>query len=218
MSLPIHRLPIHSLAAPGPQDLQPLVGTLTLRRGRVHEFCGPSRMMLAALVMARSAGPVIWARPSWGSDRINPAGLERLADPGRLLLVAGKREEMMLWAAEEALRSGAAPLVVAELLTPPGLTPIRRLQLAAEAGGEAAACAGTVAPVGLILVPGQGGAPGVESRWHMCPASSRSLLWSQQEAWRLTRLRARLAPTAAWHFNRAADATETLEPLTPEGV
>jgi protein ImuA len=113
---------------------------------------------------------------------------------------------------EEALRSGTAPLVVAEVLSPPGLTPIRRLHLAAEAGSQAAHRDGTTAPIGLILLPGQGGAQGVESRWHMTPRPSRSLLWSDEGAWTLTRLRARLAPPAAWALRRGEDGGETLDP------
>ena len=54
-------LPIHTQAAPRPHALHPLVGDLTLRRGRVHELCGPSRVMLAA--MAKGTGPVVWVRP-----------------------------------------------------------------------------------------------------------------------------------------------------------
>ena len=57
-------LPIHTQTAPRPQDLQPLVGDLTLRRGRVHELCGPARVMLAALVMARTEAAVVWAHPA----------------------------------------------------------------------------------------------------------------------------------------------------------
>ena len=110
---------------------QPLAGDLTLQRGRVHEFCGPSRLMLAARIMARSQGPVIWIRPGWGTERLNAAGLQPLADPSRLILIQAPRDDGLLWAAEESLRSGAAPLVIAELLTPPALTPIRRLHLAA---------------------------------------------------------------------------------------
>ena len=204
-------LPIHQQAAPQPRDLQPLAGELTLRRGRVHELCGPSRIMLAARIMAKTRGAVIWIRPGWVAERLNPAGLQPLADPARLILVQADRDEGLLWAAEEALRSGAAPLVVAELLAPPALTPTRRLHLAADAGAEAARRDGVTAPLGLILLPGAGRAQGVESRWHMAPAPSRALLWSEEESFTLTRQRARLLPPASWTLH-ARSGTEGLDP------
>jgi protein ImuA len=205
-------LPIHTQAAPRPQDLQPLAGGLTLRRARVHEFCGPSRVMLAAFVLARSEGTVVWVRPGWQANRLNASGLQRFANPARILFALPNREEALLWAMEEALRSGVAPLVVAELLSPPGLTPIRRLHLAAEAGAEAAHRYGKPPPLGLVLLPLEGGAPGVESRWHLAPQPSRNLLWAEGESWTLTRLRARLAPPARWSLARDATGHETLEP------
>jgi protein ImuA len=173
-------------------------------------------MMLAALVMARTRGPVVWIRPGWAPERLNAAGLQPLADPGRLLLVQPDRDESLLWATEEALRSGAAPLVVTELLAPPALTPIRRLHLAAEAGTAAAQREARPAPLGLLLLPEPGGAQGVESRWHLGPAPSRSLLWSEETSWTLTRLRARLAPPARWSLRRINGGGETLvaEPVT----
>jgi protein ImuA len=207
-------LPHLALTPPRPQDLAPLAGDLTLRRGRVHEGCGPSRIRLAVQVMARGRGPVVWARPAWGSDRLNAAGLQPLADPARLIFATAGREEGLLWAMEEALRSGAAPLVVAELTAPPGLTAVRRLHLAAEAG--AAATGGAPAPLGLILTPGQGGAAGVESRWHLAPLPSPSLLWADADSWMLTRLRARLAPPARWRLLGGAHAR--VEPMGMDGA
>lgn len=205
MSLPIH----HQSRRAEPE--QPLAGDLTLRRGRVHELCGPSRIMLAARVMARTQGPVVWIRPGWVAERLNAAGLQPLADPARLILVQADRDETLLWSAEEALRSGAAPLVITELLSPPALTPTRRLHLAAETGAEAARRDGATAPLGLILLPGNGGAQGVESRWHMAPAPSRALLWSDADHFTLTRLRARLLPPASWSLHSTPKG-ETLDP------
>lgn len=207
-------LPIQHHRGPHPHDLQPLAGDLSLRRGRVHELCGPSRVMLAARIMGKARGPVLWIRPGWVPERLNAAGLHPLADPARLILAQADRDEGLLWAAEEGLRSGAAPLVIAELLTPPALTPIRRLHLAAEAGAEAARRDGAVAPLGLILLPGAGGAQGTESRWHMAPAPSRTLLWSDESSFTLTRLRARLLPPASWTL-RTRPGSEALEPRPP---
>ncbi|KAF0113968.1 MAG: hypothetical protein FD150_1776 [Rhodobacteraceae bacterium] len=191
MSLPIqHHRPRRA------EDLQPLAGDLTLRRGRVHEFCGPSRLMLAARIMAGTQGPVIWIRPGWLPERLNAAGLQPLADPARLILVQTDRDENLLWATEEALRSGAAPLVVAELSSPPALTPIRRLHLAAEAGAEAARRDAALAP----------------------PAPSRTLLWSDEDRWCLARLRARLAPPATWLLSATPRGEVTLIPNEVAGA
>ncbi|MGG7567487.1 hypothetical protein ACQ5SO_15160 [Rhodovulum sp. DZ06] len=118
-------------------------------------------------------GPVLWIRPAHAEGRLNPDGLAPFFDPARLALAVPTRAAETLWIAEEALRSGAVPLVVAELETLPGLTPVRRLHLAAEAGAEAlrAAGRGGAAPLVLLLTPGAGGAQGVETRWSLAPAA-----------------------------------------------
>ena len=177
---------------------------LTLKRGRVHELCGASRTCLAALILALSEGPVIWISPGWQVERIYPPGLRDLADPGRLILARARRPEDLLWAMEEALRSGAAPIVLADLPALPALTPVRRLHLACEAGAEAARHNGHLTPLGLILTPDGGGAQGVESRWQMAASPSGSTLLDGKGAWTLRRLRARMAPPAAWTLTRDA--------------
>lgn len=200
MSLPIH----HTLSGPRPYPVQPLPGNagLGLMRGRVHEACGPSRVTFAAFVMNQSQGKVIWILPGWQAERLYPPGLHPYADAGRIIFARVRRPEDLLWSVEEALRSGAAPLVVAELLQPPGLTPIRRFHLAAEAGAEAARRWGRLPPLGLLLTPEMGGAQGVESRWHMRPRPSKTTIYENHAAWEITRLRARIEPIARWQVSR----------------
>jgi protein ImuA len=203
MSLPIH----HVLTGPRPYPALPLPGGLGLglARARVHELCGPSRAALAAMLLGESEGTVIWISPSWMRERIYAPGLRAYTDPGRVIFVRPRRLDGLLWSIEEALRSGAAPVVLVDLPDPPGLTPVRRLHLAAEAGAEAARNRGRPAPIGLLLTPGEGGAQGVESRWHMRAAPVGSALISglhREIAWRLTRLRARMEPRGAWSVTR----------------
>lgn len=161
---------------------------LFLALGRAHEMCGPARRSLAMWIAGHMQGPVLWISPNWQSECLNPDGMLSFADPARFLFAHVKRADDLLWSAEEALRSGAVPLVVADLPAPPALTPVRRLHLAAEQSGKTATL-----PIGLLLTPGDGGAPGVETRWHMAPAHQ-----GHSRRWRLERRRARSQPPACW--------------------
>lgn len=165
---------------------------IALTRGRVHEVCGPARWSFALWLAGQCSGPVIWIAPGWESAALNPDGMVDWADPGRFLFVQPRRAPDLLWCAEEVLRSGAVPLVVAELPQPPALTPVRRLHLAAEHGAHPGA-----APLGLLLTPGDGGAQGIESRWHMAPAHE-----AHAQRWHLERRRARTAPPKSWVLGR----------------
>lgn len=177
-------------------------GPAGLVRGRVHEICGTARRTLALIHAGATGGagaaPVIWIAPAWAGERLHAPGLARLTDPGRLVFVACPRAEDLLWCAEEALRqmaaAGVGATVVVELDAPPGLTPVRRLHLAA--GGNAAGPGGRGrGPLGLLLTPGDGGAAGVESRWHIAPDHVPG-----HSAWTLERRRARGAGPASWRL------------------
>jgi protein ImuA len=198
-------------------------GPPALPLGRAHELCGPARMILAAMIAGRAeaagaGGPVLWIRPAHAEGRLNPDGLAAFFDPGRLVLARPQREADVLWLAEEALRSGVVPVVIAELAAPSSLTRVRRLHLAAEAGSEAMRAVGG-APLALLLSAGTGGAQGVETRWALtsAPGGMSGDGGRLRPRWRLELLRARLAPPRSWRVRwrgraLAAEAAEAVGP------
>lgn len=170
-----------------------LLDRFDLAGARAHEFCGPARRRLALWLAQGSTREILWIRPDWHPDRLHMAGVRAEIDPGRLIFTECCRPADLLWCMEEALRAGLLDLVICDLPDPPGLTPVRRLHLAAEAGAERSGRA----PLGLLLTPGDGAAPGVETRWHLAPKHR-----SEADAWHLNRLRARDAPPADWPIAR----------------
>lgn len=143
---------------------------LPLRAGRTHEAQGPGARVFAAVIGAQTGGDVLWIRPRHADGQVMPDGLAAFFPPARLLVAQGAGERDLLWMAEEALRSGAVGLVVAELTKPLGLTAGRRLQLAAEAGRV----------TGLCLVREGAGCNAAETRWQCRPHPGDSTLqhWS----------------------------------------
>lgn len=175
---------------------------IPLALARVHEACGPARRSFALWVAGRMTGPILWILPDWEAEGPNPDGMLPFADPARFLFVRAGRTDDLLWCTEEALRCGTVPLVVTELPEPPALTPVRRMHLAAETGSGLGR-----APLGVLLTPGDGGAQGIESRWHMAPAHD-----AYTRRWILERRRARALPPKTWALQQPqprADLTIT---------
>ena len=169
---------------------------IALRLGRVHELCGQARHTLAVSIAAQLGAPVVWIAQQGASEFICPEAVADQISPGHILFVTPPKRDMLLWAMEEALRDGHAPVVIADLQAPPPMVPIRRLHLAAEAGSGIGVCR----PLALLLTPGQGGAPGIETRWSLDPSHHNG-----PGHWTLSRLRARMAPPRDWLMTRAGD-------------
>lgn len=171
--------------------LLPGMPEITLMQGRIHEASGPARRTLAIWLAAQTQGPVFWIAPGWTTERLNSDGVRDWIDPARLIFVSPRRAEDLLWTMEEILRAGATALSIADLPGLPNLTQVRRMHLAAEAGGQN----GAHLPLGLLLTPGAGGAAGVETRWTMQPRHHKG-----RDSWQLDRVRARMAPCKSWQI------------------
>ncbi len=128
----------------------------TLKNCRAHEVCGPGALPFALAMAARVAGAVMFVDALHERDQIYPFGAGRFVDMARVLSVRGTSQDDILWIAEEALRSGCVPVVIAHITKEISLTAGRRLQLAAEVGKS----------LGLFIVPEGMGSNAAETRWY----------------------------------------------------
>jgi len=188
---------LHQTPPPAPDALA-LAPEIALARARAHEVTGPARIVFALATAARLSGPVLWIQPGWTPERLMGDGVSAWIEPGRLILARARTLIDILWTTEEALRSGAVSLVVAELPALPTLTATRRLHLAAEAGASRGP-----PPLCLLLTPEPGGISGIETRWRLAPAPG----WATDGGprWTLTRQRARMAPERTWEIAARGD-------------
>ncbi len=165
--------------------------------GALHEVLGTATGAAAATGFAaalagradRGRGTVLWCRRGCG---LYGPGLAAFGlDPGRLIVAHGGNNADILWAMEEGLRSGVVAAVLGEAVGVPAVA-MRRLQLAAEAGGSVAL---------LLHADGGDGAPSpATTRWRVFAAPSLSSgRWPGPPRWRVELLKCRGgAASGAW--------------------
>ncbi|MBD9527992.1 hypothetical protein IB235_14320 [Paracoccus sp. PAR01] len=136
-----------------------VIPSLPLRSTRVHEACGPSAAVFAAIACSGTKGRLLWICEDRRMERLLPTGLAEFIDPDRLMVADTRNQTDTLAVAEEALKDGAIALVVMEITRPLNLREGRRLQLAAKAGNA----------TGLCLIPEGMGSNAAETRWRCSP-------------------------------------------------
>ena len=125
-------------------------------------------LALLARLMAARPGPVLWVAPRL--DLYGPGLADLGLDPGRLILARAGNDRDVLWALEDALRSGTLAAVAGEVCELER-TAGRRLQLAAEAGGGSCFLLHR-----RILARRRQVAPSAAlTRWRVAPLSSQAV-------------------------------------------
>ncbi len=135
---------------------------------------------------------------------LNPLGLAPFIDPSRLLVARSANQTDSLAAAEEALRDGAIPFVVAQITRPLNLREGRRLQLAAGAGGT----------TGLCIIPENMGSNAAETRWRAVPILDDGRGDSTLMQWEI--IKNKSGTIGAWHVRWDPEA-RGLHVVSPAG-
>ena len=166
-----------------------LLPQTSLAWNRVHECKGASKIIFALWLAQKVKGTILWINEDHNQQALNPDGIYPYVNPAQFLFANIRRKEDILWCTEEAMRYAACPLIIVNISSfNPGLTPIRRINLA---GGK------TKENVMVILLTSDKyeGIQGVETRWNMAPIHDDTNL---KRKWRLQRLKARMAPPKLW--------------------
>ncbi len=192
----------------GPVDAALLGGGLPL--GCLHEVLGPADAgpgdgaatgfvaLVLARLAARAGGTALWLTQD---GDLHAPGLARYGlTPDRLIVARARRPVDLLWALEEAARSGAVAAVAGEAAAA-DLTASRRLQLAAEAGG-----------VTTLLLRRRGAARTgtAVTRWRVAALAERPIAGEPgigAPRWRLELLRCRGGRPGDWAVEWRGPAT-----------
>jgi protein ImuA len=185
-----------------------------LGRSGLHEIAEAAHGARAAMsgfllaVMQRAgAGAWIWIQAAsvWREDGVIPERALAAAPCGLRLAVEARNGREALWAAEEAVVSGAVRLVIAEL-DEADFTATRRLALASGRYGV---------PAVLMLPYSCAGPTAAATRWRISPRPSAPNRYDPQAPgsarWRAVLERCRAAPAAA---GKAFDLEWTDETLS----
>ncbi len=157
-------------------------------------------LALRRLSDASEKRPLLWvrlARQEREFGRLYGHGLETLGLPRRrFITVALKKPVSLLWTMEEALKSGALALVMADAdAAHASLTATRRLSLAAHAGKSAGL---------LVFAKAEATATASHTRWMIGTAPSRAPPYDAQApgnpVWRVELTRARGGRPGTWNL------------------
>ncbi|KPP86002.1 MAG: protein ImuA [Rhodobacteraceae bacterium HLUCCO07] len=165
----------------------------------MHEVEGRGRRAFALFQAAHHAGPLIWILPPRARHLPMLRGLPEGVGQ-RLHVIRPITEIDLLWTVEEALRSPAVGLVIAEPSSQLSLTAGRRLQLAAETGQT----------TGVMLIREGQGSNAAETRWHCDPIASTDIASADHDStlhhWSLNKNKK--GTTGSWilHWNGATAA------------
>jgi hypothetical protein len=101
----------------------------------MHEIYGPAAVGLTSMIASFTTGKIIWIRSKNQLKQLNPNGIIYINNNLNNYIVVFSESKNILWAMEQAVRSSACSVVIAELPKSPDFISSRRLQLIAREQG-----------------------------------------------------------------------------------
>ena len=101
----------------------------------MHEIYGPAAVALTSMIASFTTGKIIWIRSKNQLKELNPNGIIYINNNLNNYINIFSKPKYILWAVEQAARSSASSVVIAELPQSPDFVSSRRLQLIAREQG-----------------------------------------------------------------------------------
>jgi protein ImuA len=101
----------------------------------MHEIYGPAAVALTSMIASFTTGKIIWIRSKNQHKQLNPHGIVYINNNLNNYINIFSKPKYILWAVEQAARSSASSVVIAELPQSPDFVSSRRLQLIAREQG-----------------------------------------------------------------------------------
>ncbi len=136
------------------------VPNIFLKKKRIHQIFGPSRIRMLLFLAQKISGPIFWIKSSDEKIFLHPDGISPWISPDRLIFTYAKNQIDKLWIIENIVESRSSKLIVANLNTAPDFSSIRRLNLAIKSNFPS-----INHPICILFTDSQIKITGVESRW-----------------------------------------------------
>ena len=81
----------------------------------MHEIYGPAAVSLTSMILSLTTGTIIWIRSKSQLRQLNPNGIFEIKNNINKYIIVYSNPKQILWATEQAARSGACSAVVAEM-------------------------------------------------------------------------------------------------------
>jgi hypothetical protein len=101
----------------------------------MHEIYGPTAVGLTSMIASFTTGKIIWIRSKNQLRQLDPNGIIGVKNNINRYINVFSESKNILWATEQAARSAACNVVIAELPQSPDFVSSRRLQLIAREQG-----------------------------------------------------------------------------------
>ena len=131
-----------------------------IKKRRIHQVFGPSRIRMLLFLAKKISGPIFWIKSPDEKIFLHPDGIYPWMNSSRITFIYTDSQYDKLWAIENIIKDRSSDLIAANFNTTPAFNSIRRLNLGIKNYNSSAN-----QPICIFFTDSAASITGVESRW-----------------------------------------------------